>query len=121
VEIALKVFFLVLIFSQQAMQEDFHIWFERTGGFAGMVTAVEIESKSLSDEEAEKIRQLIDQSRFFEVINPDSLSEGAPDQFHYKLKVEYEGKSRSLELKDSNMPDQFHPLIRYLIQKARSK
>lgn len=123
VERALKVFLWVLIFNLPVMQvgKDFHIWFERSGGFGGMTVKTEIESESITPEEAEKIRHWIDQINFFEVQISDSLTLGQPDQFTYKIKLESDEKARTLEFNDSTIPVNFHPFVRYLVQKARSR
>ena len=119
----LTVFLWGLIFSLPVMQvkDNFHVWFERSGGFAGMTIKTEIDSKSTDPVEADSIRHLVNQSNFFEVQITDTLPAGLPDQFNYKIKVESGNKSREIELTDSTIPVDFHPLIRYLVQKARSK
>jgi len=101
--------------------KDFHIWFERSGGFGGMTLKTEIDSDSLTSDELENIHQWIEQMHFFEVQISDSLSLGQPDQFTYKIKLESDDKSRSLEFNDSTIPVNFNPLVRYLVKKARSR
>lgn len=103
------------------LKEDFHIWFERNGGFGGLTLRTEIDNKTMDMAEADSIRKMIDQINFFEVQISDSLSLGMPDQFTYKIRMERDDKSRTLEFNDSNLPVNFHPFIRYLVQKARSK
>lgn len=111
---------LVLISNSLAVQEPFYIWFERSGGFAGITTSIEIDSKSLSSEEAEKLEQLIDDSGFFKEHKSDSPSGNMPDQFQYKISIECEGEKQTVEFGESTVPESFRPLINYLTQKARS-
>ena len=115
------VFWLSLISSCMTIQGPFYIWFERSGGFAGISTSVEIDSESLSANEVEELRQLIDQSCFFEFTKNDTIPAELPDQFQYKITIRYEGEKRTVELNDSAIPESFRPLINYLTQKARSK
>lgn len=115
------VFCLALIYNSVTIQDPFYIWFERSGGFAGISTSVEIDSKILSTEEVEKLRQLIDQSGFIEYHKSDSTPGNMPDQFQYKITIEYQGEKQTVEFGESAVPDSFRPLVNYLSQKARSK
>ena len=115
------VFCLSLISSCMTIQDPFYLWFERSGGFAGISTSVEIESESLLPDEVEELRQLIDQSGFLELSKNDTIPTELPDQFQYKITIEYEGEKRTVAFSESTVPDSFRPLINYLTQKARSK
>jgi len=114
------VYCLFFIFNGCVIQEPFHIWFERTGGFAGMITMVEIDSKTLSVEEQEKVEEFIEKSGFFEFVS-DSLKTNHPDQFQYKITIEYKNDKKSLEFGESGMPNSLRPLVDYLNQKARKR
>lgn len=110
---------LVLISNTLAFHKPFCIFFERSGGFTGISTTVEIDSKTLPPEEAEKLEEMIKDSGFFMEIKEDSIPEARPDQFQYKITIEYEGKRQTRELKESTIPGSFRPLINYLSRKAR--
>jgi len=69
----------------------------------------------------EKLEELINDSGFFEAIKEDSLPAGMPDQFQYKITIEYEGNKQTRELTESSVPDRFRPLVDYLTRKARQK
>ena len=118
------VYCLSFIFNSCDIQEPFYIWFERSGGFAGISTSVEIDSKTLSAEEAGELEQLIEQSGFFDFIKKDTiptqeLGQG-PDQFQYEITIEYKGgEKKTVELNESTIPDSLRPLVNYLTQKAR--
>lgn len=111
---------LVLIYSNLAAQEQFYIWFERSGGFAGISTSIEIDSKSLPSEEAEKLWEMIAQADFFKNHKSDIISGDLPDQFQYKISIESKGDKQSHEFGESAVPENFRPLIKYLTQKART-
>jgi hypothetical protein len=102
-------------------QDDFKIRFERSGGFTGIATITEIDSKSLTTEEKENLKDLIDSSGFFEVRQIDSQAEQLPDQFQYKISIDYKDKNQTLEFTDATMPESFRPLVRQLTLMARSK
>lgn len=112
---------LICNFNAILVEQPFHIWFERSGGFTGIPTQVEVDSRSLSTEEAEKLWQLIEDSGFFEANKNDSIPEGLPDQFQYKITIEHGGNNLKVALSQASIPDNLHPLINYLTQKARSQ
>ena len=115
------VFCLSLISSFVAIQNSFYISFERSGGFTGISTSVEIDSQLLSYDESEELKKLIDQSDFFKWSKNDTIQVSMPDQFQYTITIEQQGEKRTVVFSDITMPDNMRPLINYLSQKARSK
>jgi len=114
--------FLIFLFSNiLSIQGYIYIQFERSGGFAGITSKVEIDSNSLSSDEMEKLERLINDSDFFEFHKNDSIEGEMSDQFYYKLTIEYKNESHTVELSDSAVPESFRPLLNYLNQKARSR
>lgn len=75
-------------------QEQFHIFFRRSGGFTGISTSVKIDSRELASGEAEDLKRLIVRSGFFEAVAFDNTF--------------------------VHMPDLFRPLINYLVRVARA-
>jgi len=100
-------------------QEQFHIDFERSGGFTGASTQVKINSLDLESSEAEALKQLLDRSGFFEAFVLENKFLNMPDQFSYRITIEHMGKKRSLELTDGSIPELFRPLFNYLVRVAR--
>lgn len=100
-------------------KEQFHIDFERSGGFTGGSSRVKIDSRELDSEEAELLKQLIGHSGFFEAFVLENKFLNMPDQFSYQITIEHMGKRRTLELTDGSIPDLFRPLINYLVRVAR--
>lgn len=100
-------------------QEQFHIDFERSGGFTGGSQQVKINSAELDPGEAEALKQLLDRSGFFEAFVLENKFLNMPDQFSYQITIEHMGKKRSLELTDGSIPELFRPLINYLVRVAR--
>ncbi len=97
------------------------VQFERTGGFAGLRLAVDLNIDSLSAAEADELRRLVEGARFFElpseVVSP---AEGA-DQFVYKLTVESADRSHTVEVAESAVPETLRPLIDWLTAAARRR
>ncbi len=62
------------------------IYFKRSGGFAGMQLRANLDTASLSDEEAETIEQMLADINFFDLPNEPGAIGGA-DRFFYELKV----------------------------------
>ena len=102
------------------VQAPFFLWFERSGGFTGISTKVEIDSKSLTQEETEKLKRLIDQTGFLgEQHKHGSTPAALPDQFQYQITIAYGNQRHTVTLHEPNVPESFRPLINYLTQKAR--
>jgi hypothetical protein len=102
-------------------REQFYINFERSGGFTGGATRIELNSEELDPGQAETLKGLIDRSGFFETLAMGNKFLNMPDQFGYQITIEHMGKSRTLELSDGSMPDLLRPLINYLVRAARKK
>ena len=100
-------------------QEQFHIDFERSGGFTGGSTRIELNSGELDPGQAEELKLLLDRSGFFEAFVLENKLLNMPDQFSYQITIEHMGKRRTLELTDGSIPDLFRPLINYLVRVAR--
>lgn len=102
------------------IQEPFVLKFERAGGFTGIPTKVEIDSKSLPPEEAENLKQFVDRADLLDVEkeNNDRAS-SMSDQFQYAITIEHGGQHQTVRFNKPTVPESFQPLIDYLTQKAR--
>lgn len=99
--------------------DTMQIQFERTGGFAGMRLAAMINAESLSQEEARRLRELVDAAGFFEL--PTELT-GLPrgtDRFLYTLTVEVEGQRHTVHTSEAAAPAALRSLINWLTNVAR--
>lgn len=92
--------------------------FERTGGMAGMRTAITIDSKSLPGEEAERLRNLIQQARFFD-LPEEILGPSRPDEFHYLITITTDRQKHTVRTADTAAPAPLKPLIEWLNGQAR--
>ncbi|MEJ2263969.1 MAG: hypothetical protein P8X95_11020 [Anaerolineales bacterium] len=96
------------------------IQFQRSGGFAGLLVRTNIDTASLSKEEAEKLQKMVAEAGFFDL--PAQLSSPAPgaDQFQYKVSIEEGDHRHTVEASDQAAPDSLRPLLRELTVRARS-
>jgi hypothetical protein len=99
------------------------IYFERSGGFAGISISTIVDIYSLPPEEAHKIQSMIENAKEF-LYQPSKLPlppvQGA-DYFKYKVTVETEQNKYTIETNDITMPSELRPLISYLEKKAGSE
>jgi hypothetical protein len=97
------------------------IFFEESGGFAGINHNISINSDSLHPEEVSELQRLVDDANFFDLPSEPatpSLLRGA-DYLEYKITIETtDNKRHSIKTTDLTMPSNIGPLIRYLRGKA---
>lgn len=96
------------------------IHFERTGGFAGMRLSTTVDSDELPEPQAEKLKDAVQNTSFFEL--PDHLDQGGSgaDRFSYHITVEQEGRSHSVVAPESALDDALRDLVQFLESLARS-
>jgi hypothetical protein len=96
------------------------ISFERSGGFAGMVTQATIDSDELPLDEATVLAGLIRDANFFAL--PATLTEsGGADQFQYVVTVKTDEQEHTIRVGDQSAPDSLRPLLQTLTRLARSQ
>ena len=94
------------------------ISYRRTGGFAGMVMSFDIDTESLTAEEAEEIQELVDDADFFELPKIIPSTAAGVDRFQYKLTIEH-----TIEVGEAAVPETLEPLLdklRVLSRKTRN-
>lgn len=91
----------------------------RTGGFAGMRLAATIDSDSLSEREAIRLRELVEAAGFFELPEEMVGPGGGADRFLYALTVEMEGRRHTVHTSEAAAPPGLRSLIRWLTIAAR--
>src|SRR5262245_25393855 len=97
------------------------IKFERTGGFAGIRIAADIELDDLPKEQADQLRELLDDVDFDKL--PEKLMQGnqVPDGFTYSITVESEKHTHTVLTSDTSAPAKMQPLLELLYQIARQQ
>lgn len=95
------------------------IKFERSGGFAGIRLAAEIEADELSEDQRKEIFELLDEADFEEL--PKKLAEEMPipDEFVYNVIVETGKKEYKVLAGESALPADMRPLLEILERIAK--
>jgi hypothetical protein len=96
------------------------ISFERTGGFAGMRLAINLDVDSLPASDAAILRKLVADADFFNLAETPA-GNAVPDGFQYALMVEGDGKQRTIQVAEMSIPDKLRPLLNDLSLRARSQ
>lgn len=91
---------------------------EQSGGFAGLMITKTIETQDLSPSEAEQLENMVRDSNFFQL---NSISEAfpQPDRFGYTLSIEKDGRTHSIEMNETNMPEQLKPIVEWVQTRSR--
>lgn len=96
------------------------IHFERSGGFAGMILSADIDAASLSDTERQALSLLVADSQFFalpaKIANPET---SGADRFNYRITIESEGRTHTVETSEGAAPASLVPLLDWLNVAAR--
>jgi len=90
------------------------IKFERSGGFAGIRIAAEIEVNLLPEDQKKEILELLDEVDFEEL--PENLAGKMliPDEFVYSIIVESGQREYNVMAGESALPNNMRPLIEIL-------
>lgn len=94
------------------------ISFERSGGFAGMIMAVSLDTTELSPTDAKHLQSLVEASNFFQL--PKVIPATAqPDRFQYHFTIQEKKRSHSVTVSESSVPGTLRPLLDWLMEVAR--
>jgi hypothetical protein len=95
------------------------IFFERTGGFAGIKIKTSLDSSTLPPREARRLQRLLKQSGFFNL--PPVLESGEPgaDRFSYKVTIETEGRKHTVEAAEAAVPGTMRPFLDFLARSIK--
>jgi hypothetical protein len=97
------------------------IKFERTGGFAGMTIARDLKLDDLTEEQADKLLELLDDLDFEELPEQMTGKESMPDQFTYTITVETRRGEHTVTTGDASAPEKMQDLLQFLNRLARRK
>ena len=95
------------------------ISFERSGGFAGIIMKTAVDEKDLAPDEAQKLRQLVEEADFFNSPEKVVSRSPQPDRFQYELRLEEKGRQHTVTMSEEAMPAKLKPLIQWLMEKSR--
>jgi hypothetical protein len=101
------------------------IYFERSGGFAGVLSSTTVDTQKLSSKEASEIKNLVEKVQFFEL--PPRLSQlskttkDAADYFVYKITIQNNNQDKhTVECNDVNLKPALKQLIAFLTKYFRT-
>ena len=95
------------------------ISFERSGGFAGITMKTAVDEKDLALDEAQKLRQLVEEADFFNSPGKIMSQSPQPDRFQYELRLEEKGRQHTVAMSEETMPAKLKPLVNWLMEKSR--
>jgi len=95
------------------------IYYERSGGFAGISVKVNLDTNVLPLETAHGIVEALSAARFFELPEILLQSTRRADQFVYHLVVDDGDRQHTVEMDDSSVPTSLQPILRQLNLLAR--
>jgi len=100
--------------------KEMKIDFKMTGGIIGIEKSITIDTNSISQQEADRVKDLIINSDFFNSPSDPPPKSGSADYFDYNITVQADNKiTHSISTNDITMSHKFVPLIDYLRQKAK--
>ena len=82
-----------------------------------MKTAVD--EKDLALDEAQKLRQLVEEADFFNSPGKIASRSPQPDRFQYELRLEEKGRQHTVAVNEETMPAKLKPLVKWLMEKSR--
>ena len=97
------------------------IKFERTGGFAGMTIARDLKMDELSEEQAHRLSELLDDLDFEELPEEMLHTESMPDQFTYTITIETRRGEHTVVTGDTSAPEKMQELLQLLNRLARTR
>jgi len=97
------------------------IKFERTGGFAGIRFAADIELDKISKDQAQQILTLLDGMDFDKLPEQILGSQQVADGFNYSITVVTEKSQHTVTTTDMAAPQKMKPLLDLLTQIARQQ
>jgi hypothetical protein len=90
------------------------VYFERSGGFAGLRLSTTVDSETLEQNEAQRLEQEITQADFFQLPPRLESTGGGADRFEYHIAVAQDARSHTVKVGESSLPDTLRPLVEHL-------
>ena len=97
------------------------ISFERTGGVAGMVMAVELDTRRFPQEESRAWEDLVEAADFFKLSPTLHPTQPETDRFVYTVTVRTGLRRHTVTVSESAIPSALQPLLERLQSAARNK
>ncbi len=95
--------------------------FERSGGFTAIPLRLKIDTEDLDIQERTLLHTQVAAADFFNLPGRETSPGRGYDRFTFKLTVQNDQKSHTIEYGDASVPEPLQPLIDQLSTMARSK
>jgi hypothetical protein len=95
------------------------IEFTRSGGFAGIRLSRTFDTDQLPEEDARELEQLVDAANFFSL--PETQQSGGADKLQYRISIERDGKTHTVQTDERAAPPPLTSLIKKLEAAARGR
>ena len=92
---------------------------ERSGGFAGLSQTYSISSEQMPAEEAQKVVDLVQAARFYELPSVIPSTEPGADRFQYRITVESEHGTHMVQVDEAAVPPRLQPVLNWMKNSAR--
>jgi hypothetical protein len=93
------------------------IKFRQSGGYAGLRMGCDLDTKSLSSEEATQLESLVNTSGILQANS--GRSENAADLISYEIAIETQAGTHQVKFDDLTLPESVLPLLDYLQSQAK--
>jgi len=97
------------------------IFFQRSGGIAGMVIEASLDTASLGAEKSGELLRLVESANALSLPEKLSGPAGSADDFEYQLVIDDGKKKHSVVFDGRAMPAELKPLVRWLTAAAAPK
>lgn len=92
------------------------VFFERTGGFAGIRMTKTIDIDTLPKSERNQLQLLIEAADFFKLPENITSANSQPDCFHYTITVEKGQQQHTVRVSEQAVPDTLRPFLEWLMK-----
>lgn len=96
------------------------IWFEQSGGLAGISLSSSVDTNSLPATQREMIERIVSSANFFNLASKISPPRGSADFLRYFIKVEDRTGIHAVEFTDFSLVSELKPLVKFMREKALS-
>ena len=96
------------------------IQFQRSGGFAGMLLDMSLDTETLPPEAAQEVESAIQQANFFQLPADLTSPQIGADRFQYRLTVTDKDQEHTVQVGEAAAPEQLLGLLQQLTNLART-
>lgn len=84
---------------------------DRSGGFTGIKQTKSVSTDAMPDQDAEKLKSLVEAAGFFQLPSAIRSTEPGADSFQYKITVEGEHGTHTVQVGEAEVPPALRPVL----------